>query len=49
MHIVKGENLPKLDVKMIGAGSMDAFITTFGNGKKIKTDIKTTKEDNQRR
>ena len=27
MHIIKGEHLPKLDVKMIGEGTMDAFIT----------------------
>lgn len=27
LHVVKGENLPKLDVKMIGEGTMDAFIT----------------------
>ena len=26
MHIVKGEHLPKLDVKMIGEGTMDGFV-----------------------
>ena len=45
MHIVKGEHLPKLDVKMIGAGSMDAFITAKIGGKLIKTRIEVTKND----
>jgi len=26
MHIVKAEHLPKLDTKMIGEGTMDAFV-----------------------
>ena len=45
MHIVKGEHLPKLDVKLIGAGSMDAFITAKIGGKLIKTAIKVTEKD----
>ena len=45
LHVVKGENLPKLDVKMIGEGTMDAFITAQIGGKKIRTDIKVTEHD----
>ncbi len=45
MHIVKGEKLPKLDVKMIGEGSMDAFVTAKIGGKLIKTKVKKTVHD----
>ena len=45
MHIVRGEKLPKLDVKMIGEGSMDAFVTAKIGGKTIKTAIKKTVRD----
>ena len=45
MHIVKGEKLPKLDVKMIGEGSMDAFVTAKIGGKLIKTKIVKTVHD----
>jgi len=37
LHLVKGEHLPKLDVKMLGEGSMDAFVRATISGKKIKT------------
>jgi len=33
MHLIKGEHLPKLDVKMIGEGSMDAIVSATINGK----------------
>ena len=33
MHIVKGENLPRLDTKVIGAGSMDALVRAKIGGK----------------
>jgi len=39
MHIVKGEHLPKLDVKMIGEGCMDAFVTAKIGSKTIRTTI----------
>ena len=42
MHIVKGEQLPRLDVKMIGKGSMDALVSAKINGKTIKTKCITT-------
>ena len=45
LHIVKGEHLPKLDVKLIGEGTMDAFITAKIGGKTIRTDIKVTEHD----
>ena len=45
MHIVKGEHLPKLDVKMIGEGAMDAFVTAKVGGKTIRTKIETTVHD----
>ena len=45
MHIVKGEHLPKLDVKMFGEGNMDAFVTAKIGGKTIKTAIKVTEKD----
>lgn len=45
MHIIKGEHLPKLDVKMIGEGSMDALICAKVNGKQIKTKCITTVKD----
>jgi len=45
MHIVKGEHLPKLDLKAYAEGSMDAFVTATIGGKKITTKIKTTVHD----
>ena len=45
MHIVKGECLPRLDVKMIGKGSMDALVSTKVNGKLLKTKCITTEND----
>lgn len=42
MHIVKGEHLPKLDVKLIGEGNMDAFVTAKIGAKTIKTNIVVT-------
>ena len=45
MHIVKGEHLPKLDVKLVGEGSMDAFVTAKLNGKIIRTEIVKTVHD----
>jgi len=45
MHIVKGEHLPRLDVAMIGKGSMDALVCAKINGKKIKTSCHTTEND----
>jgi len=42
MHIIKGENLPKLDFKMIGSGKMDAFVSAKIGGKTIKTQTKDT-------
>lgn len=45
LHVVKGEHLPKLDVKMIGEGNMDAFVTAKIGGKTIKTSIKVTEKD----
>lgn len=45
MHIVKGEHLPKLDIKLIGEGKMDAFIKTKIGGKKLKTRIIETVHD----
>lgn len=45
LHLVKGEHLPKLDVKLFGEGAMDAFITAKIGGKKIKTSIVTTVHD----
>ena len=45
MHIVKGENLPRLDTKVIGAGSMDALVRAKIGGKQIKTSCITTEND----
>ena len=45
MHIVKGEHLPKLDVKLIGEGSMDAFVVAKIGSKKLKTKIVKTVHD----
>ena len=48
LHIIKGENLPKLDFKMIGPGKMDAYVSAKIGGKIIKTNKKDTgqgKED----
>jgi len=45
LHIVRGEHLPRLDVKMIGKGSMDALVSTKYNGKVIKTKCITTEND----
>ena len=45
MHIVRGEHLPRLDVKMIGKGSMDALVSAKVNGKTIKTKCITTEND----
>ena len=45
MHIIKGEHLPKLDVKMFGEGAMDAFVTAKIGGKLIKTKIQQTVKD----
>ena len=45
LHVVKGEHLPRLDVKMIGKGTMDAFVTAKIGGKTIRTDVKTTEGD----
>ena len=35
MYIIRGEHLPRLDVAMVGAGSMDAYIKCKFNGKKL--------------
>ena len=45
MHIVKGEHLPRLDTKVIGAGSMDALVRAKIGGKQIKTSCITTEND----
>ena len=45
MHIIKGEHLPKLDVKVFGEGTMDAFVTAKIGGKLIKTKIQETVKD----
>ena len=45
LHIHKGEHLPKLDTALIGQGKMDAFVDTKINGKRIKTKIIETKND----
>ena len=42
MHIVKGEHLPKLDVKLIGEGTMDAFIKAKIGSKTIRTKVEKT-------
>ena len=39
MHIVKGEHLPKLDVKVFGAGTMDAFVKAKIGSKVIRTKV----------
>ena len=39
LHMIKGEHLPKLDFKMIGAGNMDAYVSSKIGGKEIKTSI----------
>lgn len=45
MHIVKGEKLPRLDVALIGKGSMDAYVSAKIGGKTIKTKIEKTEDD----
>ena len=45
MHIVKGEHLPKLDVKMIGEGTMDGFVRAQIGNKKIQTKVEKTVHD----
>ena len=47
MHIIKGEHLPKLDFKLVGAGSMDAYISAKIGGKTIKTQKKDTGESQE--
>ena len=45
LHIIKGEHLPRLDVKLIGAGTMDAFVRCVIGGKKLKTRVVLTQND----
>lgn len=37
--------MPRLDAAMIGEGKMDAFVAMELNGKRLKTKIVTTKND----
>mmetsp|Transcript_18982 Transcript_18982/g.23510 ORF Transcript_18982/g.23510 Transcript_18982/m.23510 type:complete len:157 (-) Transcript_18982:4702-5172(-) len=45
LHVVRGEHLPRLDAKMIGAGCMDALVCAKIGGKEIKTNCITTEHD----
>ena len=45
LHLIKGEHLPRLDKKLVGQGSMDAYCITYLGKKKLKTKVHTTKDD----
>ena len=45
LHLIKGEHLPRLDKKLVGAGTMDAYCLTTLGKKKLKTKVQTTKGD----
>ena len=37
LHFIKGECLPRLDTKLVGKGSMDAYCVGMIGNKKLKT------------
>ena len=39
LHLIKGEHLPRLDKKLIGDGTMDAYCIAMIGKKKLKTKI----------
>jgi hypothetical protein len=45
LHIIKGEHLPRLDTKLVGKGSMDAYCKAELGNKKLKTSIQKTVND----
>ena len=45
LHILRGENLPKLDTRLLRESKMDAYLKTSIGPKVLKTAIRTTVGD----